>query len=122
MDLSIKEIQKNIMSFTPINEKICTIRLKGKFHNITLINIHAPTEEKTEEDKFYDDLQRTYERVLKHDTVLILGDLNAKIGKEKAYENVTGKHTLREVSKQNGELVFNFTIENNMSHEHSIPK
>ena len=30
-----KEIEKNIMSFKPINEKICTIRLKGKFHNIT---------------------------------------------------------------------------------------
>ena len=46
-----KEIEKNIMSFTPINEKTCTIRLKGKFHNITLINVHAPTEEKTEEEK-----------------------------------------------------------------------
>jgi exonuclease III len=43
------EIEKNIMSFTPINERICTLRLKGKFHNITLINVHAPTEEKIEE-------------------------------------------------------------------------
>jgi exonuclease III len=42
-----KEIEKNIMSFTPINEKTCTIRLKGKFHNITLINVHALTKEKT---------------------------------------------------------------------------
>ena len=44
-----KEIEKNIMSFTPINERICTLRLKGKFHNVTLINVHAPTEEKIEE-------------------------------------------------------------------------
>jgi len=43
---------------------------------------------------FHDELQRTYERVPKHDIVLILGDLNAKIGKEKAYENVTGKHRM----------------------------
>jgi len=46
-----KEIEKNIVCFTPINEKICTIRLKGKFHTITFINIHAPTEEKTEEER-----------------------------------------------------------------------
>jgi exonuclease III len=46
-----KEIEKNIMCFTPINERICTIRLKRKFHNITLINVHAPTEEKTEKKK-----------------------------------------------------------------------
>ena len=46
-----KEIEKNIMYFKPINEKICTIKLNGKFHNITLINVHAPTEEKAEEKK-----------------------------------------------------------------------
>ena len=46
---------------------------------------------------------------------MILGDLNAKIGKEKAYENVTGKHMLHEVSNQNGELVCNFAVENNMT-------
>jgi exonuclease III len=41
-----KEVEKNIMSFSPINERICTLRLKEKFHNITLINVHAPTEER----------------------------------------------------------------------------
>jgi hypothetical protein len=29
---------------------------------------------------------------------MILGDLNAKIGKEKAHGKVTGKHTLHDVS------------------------
>ena len=99
-----KEIEKNIMSFTPINERICTLRLKGKLHNITFINVHAPTKEKIEEkDKFYDDLQRTYDKTPKHDIIMILGNLNAKIGKEKAYENLTGKHTQHDVSNQNGE-------------------
>jgi hypothetical protein len=52
--------------------------------------------------------------VPKHDIIMILGDLNAQIGKEKAYENVIGKHTLHDVSNQNGEMVCNFAIENNM--------
>jgi len=53
-----KEVEKNIMSFTPINERICVLRLKGKFHNTTLINVHALTKGKMEEEKnkFYDDL------------------------------------------------------------------
>jgi len=112
-----KEVEKNIMSFSPINERICILRIKGKFHNITLINVHASTEEKIEEenDKFYDDLQKTYDRSLKHDAVMILGDLNAEIGKEKAYECVTGKNTLQDVSNQNGEMVCNFAIENNLT-------
>jgi len=105
------------MSFTPINERIRILRLKGKFHNITLINVHALTEEKMEEekDKFYDDLQKTYDRASKHDIVMVLGDLNAKIGKEKAYESVTEKNTLHDISNQNGEMVCNFAIENNMT-------
>ena len=108
---------KRISSLTPINERICKLRTKGKFHNITLINVHGPTEEKTEEekDKFHVDLQKEYDSVLKHDTVMILGDLNAKIGKEKAYKNITGKNTLREVSNKNGEMVRNFAIENNLT-------
>jgi hypothetical protein len=46
-----KEIFKNIMGFEPINERISKLHLKGKYHNITIINIHAPTEEKDEETK-----------------------------------------------------------------------
>jgi len=62
------------MSFTPVNERICILRLKGKFHYITLINVHAPTEEKMEEekDKFYDELKKTYDRAWKHDIVMVL--------------------------------------------------
>jgi len=112
-----KEVEKNIISFTPITERICILGLKGKFHNITLINVHAPTEEKMEEekDKFYDDHQKTYDRAQKHDIVMILGDLNTKIDKEKAYESVAGKNTLHDISNQNGEMVCNFAIENNMT-------
>jgi hypothetical protein len=117
-----KEVEKNIMSFTAINERICILILKGKFYNIILINVHAPTEEKMEEekDKFYDDQQKVYDRVPKHDIVMIL-DLNAKIGEEKAYERVTGKYTLPDASNQNGEMVCNFAIENNMTVMSTIP-
>jgi hypothetical protein len=43
--------------------RICTPRLKGKFYNYTITNVHTPTEVSTEEEKesFYDLLQKTYE-------------------------------------------------------------
>jgi exonuclease III len=76
------------MGFEPINEKISKLRLKGKYHNITIINIHAPTEENDEETKerFYAELQQIQEKVPKHDLVITLGDYNAKIGIERAYK------------------------------------
>jgi hypothetical protein len=40
VDSKINHMVKN---FTPINEHLCVIRIKGKFFNYSLVNIHAPT-------------------------------------------------------------------------------
>jgi exonuclease III len=85
-----------ILGFEPISNHIYKLRVKGKFHNITLINIYAPTRDKEEDAKeqFYEELQKVQDRVPKHDLTIILGDMNAKLGKEKAFSQVMGRHTL----------------------------
>jgi len=100
----------------PYNEKLCKLRIKGHFNNLWIISVHAPTEEKTDEEKekFYEDLQIVHNKIPKHDLVIILGDLNAKIGKEDIYQDVAGKHTLHEISNRNGEWVCEYAIANNM--------
>jgi exonuclease III len=87
-----REIAKNIISFQPYNEKICKLRMRGKYFNLTLINVQTPTKQ------FYDDLQRVYESTAKHDVLIILGDLNAKIGKEQAYSQVSRMYILHNSS------------------------
>jgi endonuclease/exonuclease/phosphatase family metal-dependent hydrolase len=47
-------------------------------------------------------------------TVIILGDMNAKIAKEDEYQNTAGKHTLHEITNRNGEWVCGYAIANNM--------
>ena len=44
----------NIIGFEAINERLCKIRTKSKYNNLTLINMYAPTEGKanTEKEKF----------------------------------------------------------------------
>jgi hypothetical protein len=51
-----------VKNFTPINERLCVIRIKGRFFNGSLINIHAPTNDSEEEakDQFYEKLERAY--------------------------------------------------------------
>jgi hypothetical protein len=51
-----------VINFTPINERLCVIRIKGRFFNYSLINIHAPTNDSEEEakDQFYEQLERAY--------------------------------------------------------------
>jgi len=83
---------------------------------LSTVSIHAPTEEKDEEEKekFYEDLQKIHNKIPKHDIVIIMGDLNAKIGKEKLYQQVAGKYTLHESTNGNGEWACEYAIANNM--------
>jgi len=81
-------IRNNVIAFEPVNERISKIRIKGKFQNMTLITAHAPTEEKEEREKegFYETLEKEYERIPKFDTKIILGGMNAQIGREEFHE------------------------------------
>jgi hypothetical protein len=47
------------MHFETRITRLCWLRMKGKF-NYSIINLHAPTENKSEDEKdvFYDDLRR----------------------------------------------------------------
>ena len=64
------------VDFKAVNERICVLRLKGRFHNYSMINVHAPTEEKEEyiKDQFYNILEKTYEECPKFDIKICLGD------------------------------------------------
>jgi hypothetical protein len=46
-----------VKNFTPINERLCVVRIKGRFSTTlsSVINIHAPTNDSEEEvkDQFY---------------------------------------------------------------------
>jgi hypothetical protein len=63
---------------------MCVLSNRGKFKNYSFICAHAPTEEMSEREKaqFCDRLDRTYKQCPSHDTKIILGDMNAKVGKE----------------------------------------
>ena len=77
------EIKKSILSFEPYNERLCKIRIKGKFNILSITCTHAATEDKSDEgkEKSYEDLQIIYNKIPKHDIATIIGDLNTKIGK-----------------------------------------
>jgi len=54
------------------------------------------------------------DEVPKSDLIIILGDVNAKLGKKPAYQKITGEHTLHEETTRNGELLCDFAAANNM--------
>jgi len=51
------------MGFDPINERMCKLKIGGKFYNLTLISAYAPTEDAKDEvkEQFYEELNITLE-------------------------------------------------------------
>jgi len=68
------------------------LRLKAKWFSCSLINVHAPTNEKTEEikEEFYNLLEQNINQIARSDIKIILGDFNAKVGKESSYTPTIG--------------------------------
>jgi hypothetical protein len=46
-----RNMKRNILDFKGVDERMCVLRIKTKFQNLSLINVHAPTEEKEELEK-----------------------------------------------------------------------
>ncbi len=57
-----ERLRRRVLAFTPVDERLATIRIKARFFNISLICAHAPTEEKDDvtKDAFYERLEHTY--------------------------------------------------------------
>ena len=111
-----KKILPDIIDFVPFNERLCKLRIKNRYNNITVLNIYAPTEEKAIEvkEQFYEDLHRIIEDVPKSDTLIVLGDFNAQLGTEDYFRNVTGKYTLHEITNVNGEMLCQLAVLNRL--------
>jgi hypothetical protein len=97
-----------VINFTP--ERLCVIRIKGRFFNFSLINIHEPTIDSEEEakDQFYEQLERANAACPSHDVKLVMGEANAKVGRETVDQPTIGKHSLHESTNENGFRLVDF--------------
>jgi exonuclease III len=95
-----KDTEGSVLGFEPYKECVCRLRIRGKFHNITVISAYALTEDKDEalKEQFYEDLQKLHDKVPRNDLLIIAGDFNAKVGREGAYKEVVGKYSIHPIS------------------------
>ncbi|KAK9752713.1 hypothetical protein QE152_g3940 [Popillia japonica] len=106
----------SVIEFEGISDRLCKIRIRGKYRKLTLINAHAHSEDKDEDIKtrFYEELDEVLNKIPKFDIKCLIGDMNAKVGREEEYSVTTGGKSLHKVSNDNGKRLIEFALENSM--------
>jgi exonuclease III len=69
------------------------IILRVRWCHIIVLNVHAQTEEKTDDakDSFYEELEHVFD---KFHMKILLGDFNAKVGREDMFKPTIGNENL----------------------------
>ena len=76
-----KRVQNAVLGCKLKNDRMISVRFKGKPFNITEIQAYAPASntEEAEVERFYEDLQDLLELTPKKDVLFIIGGWNAKV-------------------------------------------
>ncbi|XP_071123040.1 craniofacial development protein 2-like [Mytilus edulis] len=100
-----KEKAKSLLKWEPISERLITTRFNSNYCKLSIIQCYALTNDAEDEikDDFYEQLQTAISKVHQHDMLVIMGDLNAKVGSHNTDgEYVMGRHGCG-VKNENGE-------------------
>ncbi|CAM4848500.1 unnamed protein product [Rotaria magnacalcarata] len=104
-----------------VSERIIKIRLKCTPIDITVLSVYSPVNPSAKQmandaDKFYSDLQDTINNVSTNDMLIIMGDLNARVGgnqQQPASINSVGPFTV-DVENENGARLVDWCEINNI--------
>jgi len=81
-----------------VSDRLSYIVLKDLWYNITIVNVHAPSQEKSDasKDSFYDELEQIFDNFPTYNIkILLLWDFNAELGKEYILKPTTGRVYIR---------------------------
>ena len=81
-----------------VSDRVLYIVLKGRWCNIIVLNVHAPSEEKSDEskDSFYKEIEQVFDHFPKYYIQILLGDFIAKVGREKIFKPTIGNDSLHQ--------------------------
>ena len=110
-------LSKNIKVVKPINERIMRISLQLKRRRMHIFQVYAPQQGLTNQvkEQFYDELQGEIEILPDNENIIIMGDLNARVGVDRTnVDNIIGP--FGEATKnEDGERLIDWCLMNNIS-------
>jgi exonuclease III len=117
-----KRIISGVKRVELVSDRTSYIILGGRWYHIIILNIHASTEDKTDDvkDSFYEELERVFKKFPKYHMKILLGDFNVKVGREDIFKLTIGNESLHEISNDNVVGLVNFVTCNNLTVESTM--
>jgi len=99
-----------------VSDRVSYLVLRGCWCNIIVLNVHAPSEEKSDDskDSLYEELEQVFDNFPKYHTKFLLGDFNAKLGRENIFKPTIGNESLHQHNNDNGVSIVNFATSQNL--------
>jgi hypothetical protein len=93
------------------------ITLSTCWCQIIALNIHAPTEDKTDDmkDSFYEELERVFDKFPKYHKKTLLQDFNGKVGRGDVFQPTIWNDSLHKIRNDNGVRLLNFATSKNLT-------
>jgi hypothetical protein len=94
-----KRIISGVKRVEFVSDRMSYIILRGCWCHIIVLNVHPPTEDKTDDvqDRFYEEFERVFDKFPQYNLKILLGDFNAKVGRESIFKLTIGNESLHEI-------------------------
>ena len=105
-----------------VSDRMSYIVLRGSWCNIIVLNVHTPTQEKSDysKDSFYEEFEPVFHHFPKYHIKILLGDFNVKVERDNIFKPTIGNESLHQDSNNNGVRIINFATKNSCK-EHYVP-
>ena len=99
-----------------VSDRIKYIIPRCHWFNITVLDVHEPSEEKSDEskDSFYEELDQVCEHFPKYYMKFLLRDFNSKVGRENILKPTIRNESLHQDRNDNGVRIINFATSENL--------
>jgi len=99
-----------------VSDRVSYIDLRGRWCNIIVLNVHATSQDKSDDskDSFYEELEKDFDHFPRNHMKILLGDFNAKVGRENIFKPTIGNESLHQDSNDNGVRIVNFATSKNL--------
>jgi hypothetical protein len=85
------------------------IILRCGWCNIIVLNVHGDDVK----ESFYEELEHVFHQFPRYDMKILVGDFNAKVGRENIFKPAIRNESLHEISNDSGVRVVNFATSTN---------